>query len=64
MSPELVAAFPLLVLVAVIAFDVYYLNDLADGEVVRYVQREVSAFIIFFGGPLGRIAYLTLGKPR
>lgn len=64
MSPDLVAAFPLLVLVVVIAFDVYCLSDLAHAEVVLYLQREVWAFIIFFGGPLGCIAYLMLGKPR
>jgi hypothetical protein len=64
MNSELVAALPLLVLVVVIAFDVYCLNDLFHAEVVLYLQREVWAIIICFGGPLGCIAYLMLGKPR
>jgi hypothetical protein len=42
MSPELVAAFPILVLVGSIAFALYCLNDLAHAEAVLFLPREVG----------------------
>jgi hypothetical protein len=64
MSLEVVAAFPILVLVGSIAFALYCLNDLAHTEVVLFLPREVWAIIVCLSTPLGGIAYLMLGRPR
>jgi hypothetical protein len=64
MSPDLVAAFPILLLVASIAFALYCLNELAHAEVVLFLPRELWTIIICLSTPLGGIAYLMLGRPR
>jgi hypothetical protein len=64
MSPELLTAFPILVLTGSIAFAIYCLNDLAHAEAVLFLPREVWAIIICLSTPLGGIAYLTLGRAR
>jgi hypothetical protein len=64
MNPDLVAALPIVVLVASIAFALYCLNQLAHAEAVLFLPREVWAIIICLSTPLGGIAYLMFGRPR
>ena len=52
------------VVVVGVAFDVFCLVDLVRAETARYLPRLAWAVICLISLPLGRIAYLILGRRR
>jgi hypothetical protein len=54
----------ILVVVFVLAFAVYCLNDLAHADTVLRCPPVMWAALICFTGPFGGLVHLTYGKPR
>ena len=64
MNPAYASFVPLLILIPLLAFDVFCLADLARARGVNYLPKLWWALAICCFTPFGGIAYLSAGRHR